>query len=360
MATIILVVLFVILANIFAYNPECENKSYCECLKYNTSLSNIVNVHNKNVTFSINVKSWSNIQIECGDISWNAFYLRQIKNEGVLDLIVFKNCTLPEETRLQYFVRKLGIKETNGLGFQSYRNLSNSLKKNHFLGFRFLNKLDLSHNGLTDISSDLFSNLPNLEFLDLSENSLVLRKDFFNETLNLKQLDLNGNGITELANDLFDNLQGLEILNLERNLLKELDDGNYPLILNLTGNYLREIPSLDYIKPLNLTHLLLSNNNISEISLDRLPKTIQVLELHNNNLLSMSYNVSEFLFQQNYKKLTLSGNQFICGCDDRFIYVLVLQLQSIHEDLKNVKCQGYDTSLSSMTIDELCLFTDPS
>ncbi|XP_015189877.1 PREDICTED: protein toll-like [Polistes dominula] len=137
-------------------------------------------------------------------------------------------------------------------------------------------------------------------------------------------------------------------------------EGNYPLILNLTGNYLREIPSLDYIESLNLTHLLLSNNYIFEISLNRLPKTIQVLELHNNNLLSMSYNVSEFLFHQNYKELTLSGNPFVCGCDDRFIYVFVLQLQSIHEDLKNVKCQAYDTPLGSMTVDELCLSTDPS
>uniref|UniRef100_A0ABM1JBR1 Protein toll-like n=1 Tax=Polistes dominula TaxID=743375 RepID=A0ABM1JBR1_POLDO len=131
--------------------------------------------------------------------------------------------------------------------------------------------------------------------------------------------------------------------------------GNYPLILNFTGNYLREIPSLDYIKPLNITHLLLSNNNISEISLDRLPKTIQVLELHNNYLLSLSHEVSKFLDDQNYKKITLSGNPFVCDCNVRFLHEFVLNNRDYYEDLKNVKCQGYNTTLDDINAYDLCL-----
>ncbi|XP_015189882.1 PREDICTED: protein toll-like, partial [Polistes dominula] len=586
--------------------------------------------------------------IECENISWKDFnFTREQNNSYKVYSLNFESCLLPEETTLKDIVTKLGIIEKHRLSFQSHRNLSQSLTKEHFQGFSNVTELGLSYNGLTNISSDFFTIFSNLRCLDLSENSLVLSKNNFDNTLNLKKLDLHGNGMTELPFDNIDNLTSLHdvfitnlknleevhmrnsklqfipdkfftgttsvkfidwsenifenisettfvdvfnttylnishnriiklpdlvfqnfknlevldlsfnrILDVQRKLfngltsLKELNmegnvleyihskafstneqlsiakfsdnrlkfynpfnmlspffnnhrlkelhlsnnkinhfysdwttnklelelldlrhndistisasdfvfssdnvlvdlrynnisnillndienlvlfdtekrnvtvhvennpllcdchvynllryyngdmpntvynlfelklgnltcvkpyvkeslqinqldfktyqcpedeyfqivdrhpslctseirpydqtriidcsnklkvelkinsntinlKGNYPLILNLTGNYLREIPSLDYIKPLNLTHLLLSSNNISEISLDRLPTTLKVLELHNNHLLSLSHEVLQFFFDQYYIELTLSGNPFI-------------------------------------------------
>ncbi|XP_015189658.1 PREDICTED: protein toll-like [Polistes dominula] len=125
--------------------------------------------------------------------------------------------------------------------------------------------------------------------------------------------------------------------------------GNYPLILNLTGNYLREIPSLHYLKPLNSVHLLLSNNEISKISLDRLTNNIQVLELHNNHLVKLNYDIIFYWYVHSYKKLTLSGNPFKCDCDATVFIKFVLNTQDSYEDLKNVKCQGYVTPLAKMS-----------
>lgn len=58
-----------------------------------------------------------------------------------------------------------------------------------------------------------------------------------------------------------------------------------PIILNLTGNFLTEIPSTEPLYPINVTGLLFSNNKISSITLDKLPYSLKILELHNNHIL---------------------------------------------------------------------------
>ncbi|XP_015189779.1 PREDICTED: protein toll-like [Polistes dominula] len=135
--------------------------------------------------------------------------------------------------------------------------------------------------------------------------------------------------------------------------------GNYPLTLNLTGNNLRFIPPLNDLESFNLTHLLLSNNKISHLAVYRLPKSIEVLELHNNHLSSMNHGVSEFLLNQNYKELTLSGNPFICDCASKYLHELVSKKQKYYKDLKNVKCKDHNIPLVKMTVKQLCLSDVP-
>ncbi|XP_015189710.1 PREDICTED: platelet glycoprotein V-like [Polistes dominula] len=449
-------------------------------------------------------------------------------------------------------VKGSGIIEKNRLSFQSYKNLSNSLKKEHFEGFSNVKKLILSHNGLTNISSDFFRNFPNLRLLDLSENYLVLSKDTFNETWNLdkllplelfqnnkklKRVSFTNNKalLPTLTGDLLTDLENLEIIHLEGNRFRSLPEnlfwGSTSLkYIDLNENSLEELPELIFFELIEIEYLLLSRNlikmlpdeifkylkylevldlsynrivyvqrillegltslrelnmegnrliyihseafaddfvftsnnfvadlrhnnikkflltnieelaiyitekrhvivhvennplscdcslydvvrylnddmpitvyNFLEITLGNLkcvkpngilgprirkldfkkypcpedeffkidkkcqtmcictirplPKTIQVLELHNNRLSRMSPRVSEFLLNQNYKELTLSGNPFICDCNAKFLYAIVLKKQDTYKDLKNVKCKGQNITLVDMTIKQLC------
>ncbi|XP_015189709.1 PREDICTED: protein toll-like [Polistes dominula] len=683
MATIIFVVLFLSFTNIFAYNPECEKESFCECSEKELYRHDFF-ISNKGVKFGINVKSWSDVKIRCDDISWKDVNFTRVQKIYKVDSVHFLNCSLPEETTLKDIVTKLGIIEKKRLSFISFRNLSESLKKEHFQGFSNVTELVLSFNYLINISYDFFRNFPNLRFLDLSENFLVLSNDTFNETLNLKQLDLHNTLLTTLPGDLLTDLENLEkiqlrynglrslpenlfwgstslkYIDLSKNYLEELPEliffdlieieylllshnqikilpdevfkylkylkvldlsynriarvqstlleglktltelnmegngliyihseafstneqlsiakfsnnslafsyknevmspfynnrrlkelhlanngirhfysdwtvnkieleildlshnvisaisandfvftsnkfvvdlrhnnitkilltniemlvtyntvkrnvivhveynpilcdchlydlvrysngympsmvynffdlrlgnlncvkpngiqgpkirkldfktyqcpednyfkiekncqtmcscnirpydrmrvldcsyrkisvfrfdknkmnlkGNYPLTLNLTGNNLRFTPHLEYFKPFNLTHLLLSNNQITQLSVYTLPKTIQVLELHNNHLVKLSYDIIYYLYDHSYKKLTLSGNPFMCDCDARFLYVLILKMQDTYKDLKNVKCKGQNIPLVKMTVKQLCPSNDP-
>ncbi|XP_015189900.1 PREDICTED: protein toll-like [Polistes dominula] len=120
----------------------------------------------------------------------------------------------------------------------------------------------------------------------------------------------------------------------------------HALVLNFTGNHLKKIPSLDDLQEFNLIELFLSNNQISKVSLDNFPTTLKVPRL--------DYNVSNFLYRQDFQVFTLSGNPFICDCDNRFLYRLVLGKQHIHKDLKNVKCKDRNIPLLNMTHEQLC------
>ncbi|XP_043494619.1 phospholipase A2 inhibitor beta-like [Polistes fuscatus] len=130
--------------------------------------------------------------------------------------------------------------------------------------------------------------------------------------------------------------------------------GNYPLILNLTGNFLTEIPSIEALEPINVTGLLLSNNNISQITVDKLSKSLTVLELHNNNISKLDENVMSYFTTSPFKEFTLSGNPLICNCDTKYVFEYVKIMRFNYKDLNNVKCKNMDLPLYNMTIEQFC------
>ncbi|KAI4472762.1 hypothetical protein M0802_016515, partial [Mischocyttarus mexicanus] len=81
-----------------------------------------------------------------------------------------------------------------------------------------------------------------------------------------------------------------------------------PVILNLTGNVFKKIPSMDLFTGLHLTGILLSNNDINQLEPQNLPKNLQVLELHNNNIFSINSKALRYLSSSSLKEFTLSGN----------------------------------------------------
>lgn len=126
-----------------------------------------------------------------------------------------------------------------------------------------------------------------------------------------------------------------------------------PIILNLTGNFLTEIPSTEPLYPINVTGLLLSNNKISSITLDKLPYSLKILELHNNHILRifLRMNYSKSIY---WKKFTLSGNPIICDCHNRNLINFVQSHRVYYKDLDNLICEDTHLSLYQMSIDKLC------
>ncbi|XP_043494491.1 protein toll-like [Polistes fuscatus] len=128
---------------------------------------------------------------------------------------------------------------------------------------------------------------------------------------------------------------------------------NYPLILNLTGNFLTEIPSFKSLKPINITGLLLSNNQISQITIDKLPDTLTILELHNNKISEIEIKVLAYVYSRSLKVFTLSGNPIKCDCDTRFLLYFVQTKRFDYNDLDNLKCKDVDLPLYQMTNEQL-------
>ncbi|XP_014611791.1 PREDICTED: protein toll-like, partial [Polistes canadensis] len=128
----------------------------------------------------------------------------------------------------------------------------------------------------------------------------------------------------------------------------------YPLILNLTGNFLTEVPSIQALISINVTGLLLSNNRISQVTINKLPENLTSLELHNNNISEIDSEVLGFVYSRSLKVFTLSGNPIKCNCGTRSLHLFVQSKRSIYKDLNNVKCDNTNTLLYKMTHDQLC------
>ncbi|KAI4472795.1 hypothetical protein M0804_015606 [Polistes exclamans] len=135
--------------------------------------------------------------------------------------------------------------------------------------------------------------------------------------------------------------------------------GRYPLILNLTGNVLTEIPSIENLKKINIIGLLLSNNNISQITLEKLPRSLKVLELHNNNISKFDVHVMDYLISSSFNEFTLSGNPLKCDCANEDLLEFVQLKRSHYKDLDELKCKNMDLPVYNMTIEQFCPSISP-
>ncbi|XP_076173538.1 toll like receptor isoform X1 [Ptiloglossa arizonensis] len=131
----------------------------------------------------------------------------------------------------------------------------------------------------------------------------------------------------------------------------------YQLELNLTGNKLKRILSLADSGLINVpvTKLLLSDTNISNISLNELPSSIEVLELHNNNISKIDSNVLQFMSNSStLKKLTLHGNPWTCDCNARdFLNFIQTKVVKIPDSLL-IHCKDMNIPMLKMTATDFC------
>ncbi|XP_067205462.1 protein toll isoform X1 [Linepithema humile] len=119
--------------------------------------------------------------------------------------------------------------------------------------------------------------------------------------------------------------------------------------LNLSNNHITQMPNLTNLSYRIVSKLVLSHNNISEISLDGLSKTLKALEIHNNNITRISSDVLNFLRNAtNLTLLTLGGNPLICDCNITDFLDFIITKSKIIADLHNVTCYGKNKLVSNM------------
>lgn len=95
------------------------------------------------------------------------------------------------------------------------------VKRGNFDNLLSLEILKLDHNQITELSSDVFSDLEKLLKLDLSFNRLVmLEKETFRNLKKLKLLALNDNKIEKLSASVFKATRQLEVVLLQNNKIK--------------------------------------------------------------------------------------------------------------------------------------------
>ncbi|XP_053301748.1 leucine-rich alpha-2-glycoprotein [Pleuronectes platessa] len=204
-----------------------------------------------------------------------------------------------------------------------------------------LNELQLYHNNLTSLPSDLLKGVPLLNTLDLTGNqldhlppdvfshaslhNLVLKNnriekvdaEWFSPNSSLISLDLSGNRLTGVPSALLRKLPHLQSLDLSDNNLQELQaDALKNLhqleMLNLAGNVLTSLRPATFTHNLKLSKLFLQENHLRDLpaTLLRGLRHLELLLLNQNQLQCLP---SGFLDEGGSSfRVILAGNPWVC------------------------------------------------
>lgn len=143
-----------------------------------------------------------------------------------------------------------------GLGFNNTNFTPEML-----FGFTGLAELDISHNGIVELLSDIFKSLANLYRLDISDNLIsVLTLNSFRGLANLASLQLEGNPVTYIEPGAFTGLSNIKSIQLKNMNLGTIHDGTFRGLDSVTDldlaasnirmlkqNLFHDVPSLSWL-----------------------------------------------------------------------------------------------------------------
>ncbi|KAI7848589.1 hypothetical protein BDC45DRAFT_490286 [Circinella umbellata] len=178
-----------------------------------------------------------------------------------------------------------------------------------------LTSLSLASNTIQDIPEDTLCHLYNLQWLSLSNNSLIQLPLDLARCYHLKGLDIHNNEFSTIPAVIFE-LQHLEVLLIQRNKIQHIPFAFPEKLhtLNLGFNALDHVPRTLIDKPPTcLTHLYLSGNPLGTLPDDFLQYQpclqLASLDLHTCKLTEIAPSFFTFPAVRNLQRLNLAINQ---------------------------------------------------
>ncbi|XP_046405206.1 protein toll-like [Ischnura elegans] len=236
-------------------------------------------------------------KIQCSDLThWEDLDLIAGLDIGNCPTVQFYLCPLPASSEstgkrsFKEFFDVIGAKNVTDLEFQSYLMLNDTLTAKHLEGLIGLRNLYLRDNGLTKLPGNLFSGAPDLKWIDLRGNSIVLPSSIFQDLPNLEVLELGSNGITSLPPDIFRGLTRLKLLNIWQNKLGETNLSRTHFLgltalnsLDLNSNGIKMLSPGIFHDLRALKNLNLNSNNLSSIPADLFINNVNLTKLRLND-----------------------------------------------------------------------------
>ncbi|CAH1400487.1 unnamed protein product [Nezara viridula] len=288
-------------------------------------------------------------------IEWEDLKLMSGLKIGPVNHFNIMLCPLPGIS-FKGLMATVGIPSTKILQVQSGRNLTDTLTSRHLEGLHELEELNLCFNVLTKLPEDLFKDVDNLKYLDLSKSKVqLLPKDIFRYVPKLETLDLGKNKIQYLEPGIFRNLTKLRLLNLSENKLKKLSRSVFSDVpnlerLDLNSNGLTTLPPDIFADFIKLKKVNLYENNFQTLpqSIFRNTPNLEQIQIHNNRRIlktlpsGLLANLTK-LKELNLGNISLSSlpEDLLSGCIslDKLTLRknLLMQLpDKIFQDIKNV------------------------
>lgn len=149
----------------------------------------------------------------------------------------------------------------------------------------------------------------------------------------------------------YQELEQIPVLNMSAYRYSE----DYSITLNLRNNSITDLDGLQDPNYVRLVNLTIPNNKLSFINESHLPENLKVLDVHGNNLTSLSDSTLEYMNATDMH-LSLGSNPWTCNCD------LIYFLNFLHvpsrkvDDFSDIKCKDDDEPLMTMSEHSLCPF----
>ncbi|KAL5286491.1 hypothetical protein ACFFRR_007867 [Megaselia abdita] len=286
---------------ICAYNLKKELSVQCEKVNF-LQLAEALGKYFQNKQIDLLFVNNSSIT----ELRGNLFSHLQINN------IQFNDCDIAS-IHESSFIEQTSLKHLNLHNNQLKDVPTNSLKH-----LEKLDLLDLSKNRLKVINDDAFAMCKKLFTLKLNENDITIKANAFRGLDNLRNLNLR-NTKQKMIPESLQNLKNLNFVDLSQNSIRELPSSHRPHIfdglksltaLNLERNLIHTIKKNAFFNIRNsLTSLSLLNNLIDEFPVESLRylKDLKVLDIGFNLLTEIPVNA----FQHNPREFSSNLKEYI-------------------------------------------------
>lgn len=190
-------------------------------------------------------------------------------------------------------------------------NLIVSIENASFMTMEQMYGLRLTENNIGNISKGVFDKMTSLKILNLSRNKIhKIEAGAFDANVNLQAIRLDGNYLTDIGG-LFAKLPNLVWLNISDNRLEWFDYAMIPTglqWLDIHANRIAELGNYFEIESqLSLSTFDASSNKLTEITGSAIPNSVEMLYL-NDNLISKVQSYT-FFKKPNLTRVDLYGNK---------------------------------------------------
>ncbi|RWS15631.1 slit 3 protein-like protein [Dinothrombium tinctorium] len=348
-----------VLAVVYKAPDDCEWKPAINGEVSVTCKLRTVNAAYDSTNFSlIPSERTASLTILCDDVLFESFlanrsfeHLKQLKELNI------EKCKLRELPLLAFS----GLSKLNNLTIRTFNSdwgeLFLQLHSGSFSHLKVLQRVDLSRNSIVQLPDNLFCNLLNLRFVNLSSNQFsevvnigfsTKNRDNSNHSCKLDaftHLDVSLNKIKVLTDRGFSLLLKLQVLSLRHNLISRAEESSLSglsqlSVLDLSNNQLVALPPrFFHAVQQSLTELYLQNNSITVLppGLFNGLQQLLILDMSHNEIKSNWIGVDTFSDLIRVNTIDLSFNKLsrIDGLTFRSQYHLQVLLLH-HNEIESI------------------------
>ncbi|KAJ2945801.1 hypothetical protein O0L34_g4706 [Tuta absoluta] len=127
-------------------------------------------------------------------------------------------------------------------------------------------------------------------------------------------------------------------------------DVNYTTVVDCSRN----VEKFRWPKPQRFRGLNATGNNISSLNDAYLPRTLEWLDLRQNNISILNAEEIQLLFGTSNRRIWLDGNPIPCLCENHKLLEAMLRNHLQIVDYEDIKCSGGQTFIKDISVFEIC------